>query len=119
MISHPDNIVFVGGDYNQKDISQLLTTFPELVPVNAGATRRGVDLDEIYTNIPASIKEKAILRPLCKEDGTNSDHDIIAASFKLPRNKKNYKIEFKFRPITSKGVENFGKELLSIDWSII
>ena len=117
--THADSIIFLGGDFNKKDISQLLTTFPELLPVCAGATRRGASLDEVYTNINNCIKEKAILKPLSKEDGTKSDHDVIAASFKLPKNKRNKKIEFKFRPISKKGTEKFGEKLLLTDWSTI
>ena len=91
---HCDPILMVGGDYNNKNITRLLTAFPELSPVEAGATRRGAALDEIYTNISQSVKEKCVLKPLVKFDGTPSDHDIVAATFKLPRTQKAVKSKF-------------------------
>ena len=118
-IKFPDCLIFIGGDFNNKDMSPLKTTFPEFEPIEAGATRRGAALDEIYTNISSTCKEKAILRPLSKIDGTLSDHCTIAATFKLPKQKRGIQTEFKFRPITSKGVEQFGTELLAVDWKII
>ena len=59
--AYADCIIFIGGDFNKKDMSQLHTTFPELQPVGAGATRRGATLDEVYTNIIPCLKEKAIM----------------------------------------------------------
>ena len=82
----------MGGDFNNKDISQIFTAYPDLKPICAGATRKGIALDEVYTNVVGSLKEKAILKPLSKEDGTRSDHDIIAATFKLPKNKRMKKL---------------------------
>ena len=73
-VKFPDAIVMIGGDFNKKDITTVFTTFPELTPVKAGATRNGVALDEIYSNIPRCLKQKAVLRPLSKLDGTQSDH---------------------------------------------
>ena len=49
----------------------------------------------------------------------NNNNSIIAASIKLPKQKKNKKIEFTFRPITSEGVEKFKSRLLDVDWSTI
>ena len=63
-----DPIIFVGGDFNKKSLLTLLTAVPELVPIRAGATRRGVPLDEIYCNIGNSIVDREVLRPLAKED---------------------------------------------------
>jgi len=48
---YDDAAVFIGGDINGKDIGRVLNAFPELKPVNAGAIRRGLALDEIYTNL--------------------------------------------------------------------
>ena len=52
-------------------------------------------------------------------DGTRSDHNIIAAAFRLPKQKKGAAVEFKFRPITKKGTELFKAGLLEVDWQII
>ena len=66
-----------------------------------------------------SIKQKGVLRPLSKPDGTESDHSTIVATFKLPKQRRAEITEFKFRPITKKGSEKFGKELIKIDWACI
>ena len=114
-----DPIIMIGGDYNRKDLSTLTRASPELSPVAAGATRNGYALDEVYTNVGRSIVQKEILQPLCKEDGTKSDHLIVAASVSLPRNRRNTTRSFTFRPLTRKGTEVFKTLLLSTDWSII
>ena len=116
---HSDAVFFIGGDFNGKDLEPLLTAFPELKPVGAGATRRGAALDEVYTNMDQCIVDKAILPPLTKIDGTRSDHAIVAASCKLPRANKPVKSTFKFRPITTDGVEQFGRLLAAQDWEKI
>ena len=59
------------------------------------------------------------MKPLSKEDGTPSDHDVVAAKFKLPKQARNTKIEFAFRPITTDGIDMFKDKLLAIDWNCI
>ena len=113
---YSDPIILVGGDFNRKNLQTMLSAMPELTAVAAGATRNGVALDEIYTNIGNSIMQKEILQPLCKEDGTKSDHLIVAASAKLPKNKKNKSSTFSFRPLTTKGTEKFRSLLVNTDW---
>lgn len=117
--SFPDAIVFVGGDFNKKNISQFTSTFPSLKPLRVGATRRGAYLDEIYTNIWERMGEKRIQMPLSKEDGTLSDHSVVAASFKLPRQPKSVPTTFSFRPITSEGIDKFRSLIVPYDWSQI
>ena len=63
-----DSVFFIGGDFNRKDLSRFTTAFPDLKPVLAGATRRGLALDEVYTNQVDHIVRKEILRPLCKDN---------------------------------------------------
>ena len=67
----------------------------------------------------ACITNKEIIKPLCKLDGTSSDHSIISASCKIPRAKKPVVTSFEFRPITTKGVETFKELLLNQDWELI
>ena len=47
----PDAIIFVGGDFNRKNMSPFTSVFPDLKPINAGATRNGAELDQVYTNM--------------------------------------------------------------------
>ena len=115
----PDPIIILGGDFNRKSMQTVLTAVPELRAVCAGATRNGYALDEIYCNIDRCIAEKEILRPLCKENGTVSDHSIIAVSAKLPRASRNIVNKFKFRPLTKKGTEKFKALMLDTDWGQI
>ena len=107
-------------NFNQKDMSRFCNVYPNLGPVRAGATRRGLALDEIYTNVnDDSIADKLILKPLSKRNGVESDHDIIAVSCKLPKHRKATVSRFSFRPITSEGVAKFGEMLKDCDWRSI
>ena len=117
LIKYHDVIVMIGGDFNGKDISSFLSAHSSLKATCAGATRQGVALDEIYSNVQERIVEKGIQKPLSKEDGTESDHYVISASIKLPRGKKSIAKSFTFRPITKEGVEKFGALLIPFDWS--
>ena len=65
------------------------------------------------------IVEKMVQSPLEKDDRTPSDHSVVVASFKLLKQRKSAPIKFKFRPITTEGVEKFGKLLAETDWSSI
>ena len=114
-----DPIIIVGGDFNRKNLSPFLSASPELAAIAAGPTRNGTALDEMYTNISRSIVQKEILPPLCKEDGTNSDHQIIAASAEISKNRKNIMSSFTFRPLTKNGTEKFKSLLLNTDWKTI
>ena len=118
-IKYDDPIIFVGGDFNGKDLSRLTTAFPELLPIRAGATRRGAFLDEVYTNAADHIVAKQVLKPLSRENGILSDHLIITASIKLPKQRKARAISFKFRLITADGVAKFEGLLNGFDWQLI
>ena len=114
-----DTVLFIGGDFNKKKLDTLLTAVPSLTPVLAGATRGGAALDEVYTNMDLNITDRKIQRPLISIEGTCSDHSVITASLKLPRNKTVVKTTFKFRPITTDGVNKFGALLAGKDWENI
>ena len=97
----------------------MTDTFPELKPLQAGATRGAAAFDEIYCNIKDRIVQKEILMPLSKPNGVLSDHMIIAASASLPRQKKPIKETFSFRPLSKRGTEEFRVLLLETDWECI
>ena len=80
---------------------------------------RGQALDEIYSNLTSSLACKSVIRPLAKPNGVSSDHSVIAISAKLPKNRAAINRTFTFRPITTKGVEEFGELLKGYDWSQI
>ena len=112
-------MIIRGGDFNNKNLRVLLSSSPELIPIGAGPTRQGAALDEIYTNISRSISHKEVLRPLSKEDGTLSDHSIVAVVAKLPKFSREATKKFTFRPLTKKGTEKFKSLLLSTDWNTV
>ena len=114
-----DTIIFVGGDFNHKSINSLLVAFPALIPFRAGATRNGAALEEVYTNMDHSIVEKKIQSPLRSIEGIESDHSIITASLKFPRQVTAVKTTFNFRPITTDGVDKFGSLLANMDWDSV
>ena len=119
LTKHADAVLLVGGDFNKKDISSLLSAHPCLLPTNAGATRNGEKLDEIYSNMSLSVEEKLIQKPLSKLNGVESDHSIITVSIKLPKSQRSVASVFNFRPITTKGVEKFEKLIVPFDWECI
>ena len=116
---HADALIFVGGDFNGKNMTPLVSAFADLEPLEAGVTRRGKALDEIYTNLRTKTKSKAILPPLSKANGVLSDHSIIAATFMMPKHKKSTAVRFKFRPVTECGMKILGEKLISTDWTLI
>ena len=118
-IKFDNPILFIGGDFNKKNMRTLVDAFPELMPIQAGATRGGAALDEVYCNISRCVADKQIQHPLSKENGVVSDHHVIVASAKLPRHRKSRKETITFRPITSRGTEKFRSLLLDTDWSQI
>ena len=116
---YPDCIVFVAGDFNNKDLSTFTSAFPDIRPMGTGPTRRDACLDEIYTNVHSRIASLSVQLPLSKEDGTNSDHSVVAASFKLPRAISSVARTFEFRPISTEGADKFGALLAAFDWAKI
>ena len=103
LMKYEDPIVFVGGDFNNKNISQFTDTFQMLLPTRAGATRAGAALDEIYSNVAHRIVDSCIQKPLCTPEGIESDHSIVAVSVTLPRQPKQTTNTFSFRPVTKQG----------------
>ena len=116
-VKFPDAIIYMGGDFNRKEMERFCTAFPDIKPIEAGATRNGLAMDEIYTNV--GVKEKTILPPLSKRNGVRSDHSIIVATSKLPRQCVVRKTSFSFRPLTTEGVTKFGLLLDEFDWNVI
>ena len=119
LTKYQDPILFIGGDFNRKDMSAFLAAYPDLLPINAGPTRRGVSLDQVYTNMHQKISQKSIMKPLCKPNGVPSDHDIIAAACTLPRRRIAITKSFTFRPFSQEGLEKFKALTLQVDWEII
>ena len=115
----PDSLIFIGRDFNKKDLGLVRAAFPDLKPVEAGATRGNYAFDEVYTNVNDRIVNRAIIKPLVSNAGIESDLKIIAAACKLPKHPKVTTDTFKFRPLTKKGTEEFKTRLLSFDWTSI
>ena len=101
-IKFPDALIFLGGDFNRKEMDRFCTAFPDMRPIEAGATRRGHALDEVYTNTVEMVQEKVVIGPLTKKNGVRSDHDIIVATVRIPKQKRVKTSMFSFRPITKK-----------------
>ena len=115
----PDSVIFVGGDFNKKDVALFNSAFPELLPIKTGATRRGVDLDEVYTNVTGKITKQGIQRPLEKDNGVPSDHKVITLSVKLPRHQKSVATKFEFTRLTTDGMNKLEQLLKDYDWEQI
>ena len=117
-IKYEDAMIFLGGDFNKKDMGRFCTAFPDILPIKAGATRRGFDLDEVYSNLTEGIIKKAIQHPLSKPNGILSDHSVITASIALPKQGRIVSTKFRFRPITAEGTDKFRVLLNEYDWDL-
>ena len=51
LTKHPDAIIFIGGDFNNKNMSVFCAAFPAIKPIRPGATRGNACLDDVYTNM--------------------------------------------------------------------
>ena len=72
-----DPYIILAGDFNQWDISNAITDFPDLKEAPVGQTRGDLSIDRIFTNLSRSIKEAGSLSPLENQDGSKqSDHRI-------------------------------------------
>ena len=72
-----DPYLVIAGDYNQWDIVESLSDFPDLREAPVGPTRGALSIDKIFSNISRSITEAGTLEPLeTEESDRQSDHRI-------------------------------------------
>ena len=85
---YQDPFIVVGGDFNQWQVEDPLSEFPDLREVNVGPTRKDRCIDRIFTNFGRSITDCGTVPPLEPEPGHQgacSDHRIAFMKAELPR----------------------------------
>ena len=112
-----DHLLFVGGDLNRRDISDVFLDFPDMRRANHDPTRHGVCLDILYTNYQHA--HSSVWPPLHTNNGTRSDHDCVVFLARQDRLKDFVWIKKKVRVITSRACRQFGSELERVDWETL
>ena len=118
--NYDDPFILITGDFNKKSISPALCDFPDIVLVDPVPTRGTACLDLSFSNLGPHITTVRSLPPLESNDNnTVSDHNIVSMSCKFPMHAHFTKKKITFRPFTTRGEAQFGREILSYDWSLI
>ena len=81
----PDAWVTVGGDWNARDLSPILSLFPDMDIVRSPPTRGSATLDIIILNYGQFLGQIDVNSPLETTDGKQSDHKVLSISAILPR----------------------------------
>ena len=88
--TYKDPFILVGGDFNQWDVAEALSDFPDIREADVGPTRKDRCIDRIFTNFGRSITESGTVPPLEPEpghQGTRSDHRIAFVKAELPKSR--------------------------------
>ena len=116
-VAMKDPIIIFGGDLNRKDVVAAFNDFADIVRNNHDPTRRGVCLEVFFSN--ATVDSTSVWPPLETPDGRRSDHDCVLLVAREPRQRGYEWIRKTTRKHTQKAVEEFGRELRSIDWKTV
>ena len=116
---YDDPYIIIGGDTNRRSIDGAVSDFPEIQMMQTGPTRGNAHLDVLASNINQHIDCETFF-PLEKADSTGkSDHKTIVARAQIPRQHRFTKVAYFARKYTTRAEEEFGDELLRIDWQCI
>ena len=119
-VKHTSPYVILGGDFNNIDISPLLSSIPEMKTIMTGPTRGNNVLDLLITNFDERIQDKHVVPiPLETEEGGASDHRPVAAVARLPHVTPPQNSTHTYMVIDEKGVEKFKGLLLNQDWRFL
>ena len=80
-----DPHIFVGVDFNKRDINKTVKDYPDLRTVQTGPTRGNAVLDIIATSAHKELIEAETFPPVENEDGTPSDHRVVLMCVRMPR----------------------------------
>ena len=81
----PESWVTLGGDWNNRDLSPVLTLFPDLKLIDSEPTRRTATLDILVTNYSDHVSVVSVNHALESLDGKQSDHKILRVECVLSR----------------------------------
>ena len=118
--SYRDPFIVVGGDFNQWAVDEALSEFPDLREVPVGPTRNDRSIDRLFSNFGRVISESGTVPTLELEprsQGTCSDHKIVFACAKMPRQRSFDWVTNQYRYYNEDVVQAFGKWLAGKDWT--
>ena len=116
-----DPLLLVAGDFNQWDVADKLSEYPDMEEVPSPPTLADRKIDKIFINWSEEVHESGCLPPLESDlDGelrTYSDHRIQYACARLLRKDPVQWETFTYRPFTEKGKGAFVADIALTDWS--
>ena len=122
--TYPESGIIIGGDKNYMNISPVLNCGLRLKQCNDKATRQGVILDIIITNLYPYYNSPTLAPPIQPDNpdmGKPSDHWVPICTphtdrFKPPR--RTFRT-VKFRPLPASSISKFGEWIVSEKWENI
>ena len=80
-----DPYIFVGGDFNKRELNAAIRDFRDIQIVPTGPTRGNSVLDIIATNLHDKVSEVTTIAPIHSEEGVPSDHRAVLIRTAMPR----------------------------------
>ena len=115
--AHGDPIIFVGGNFNKRDMRPPLLKAADLKPIATDPMRGSSTLDKVYSTVNNLVEEVKTLPPLDSPDGVCSDHRCIYIRVKFPRSRGYCWMVRMRRTRTKAREEAFARSLAAYDWS--
>ena len=116
---YEDPYIVFGGDFNRRKFKLAVEDFPQIKEIRTGPTRGNAVLDILSTNFNDSLTDSGVVAAICNEDGVETDHGTVYASFRMPR-VPSYSIEqYTYNHITEEGHNKFEDWLMRYDWAKI
>ena len=111
-----DPVIYVGSDFNRRDLGPDLELAGDLALIPTGLTRGDGTLDLIYTNAANATVETLVLPPLDDNRGGASDHKRVFLASKLGRERR-FKWVVKMRRTRNLAREEaFASEMAGLGW---
>ena len=109
--------IFLGGDFNHADITEVTGDYVDMKVTNSGPTRQGAFLDRLATNVDDEMVEVRNNPPLMTPEGQESDHRLVTYKCKLKHSHDFKWVTYTYRQIDDAREAEFDKGLEKIDWS--
>jgi hypothetical protein len=122
IISNEDNLLILGGDWNEHNLDSLSQAFDEIVEVQHGPTHlSGKKLDGFFLSKKYNVFVNILpaLKPDNPMNSKSSDHKIVHVDLKIPKPKNNNFTSYKVRSFTDKNRKKFAKTLEDLNTSFL
>ena len=111
-----DPMIFIGGDFNRRDLNKATDPYPDINLYDVPATRLGAKLNLAASNMSAKSTFK--LPPLTTFDGQKkSDHEIIAVETNIPNEDRFIWRTYTTRPRSKTADKAFMEAIKKIKWT--